>query len=99
MPSTATAELSRPPVFIAFQLGESARAIVEAIVADNPGAIVTEYPAMVKVDSPGRLVIRRDSVEALLGRRWDLQEIHLSLISLSGSIEESDDEFILHWGA
>ncbi|MEJ8857506.1 MmoB/DmpM family protein [Variovorax robiniae] len=97
--TTATAELSRPPVFIALQAGEAARAIVDAIVADNPDAQVNEYPAMVKIDAPGRLVIRRESVEALVGRRWDLQEIHLSLISLSGSIEESDDEFILHWGA
>jgi len=97
--TTATAELSRPPVFIALQTGETARAIVEAIVADNPDATVNDYPAMVKIDSPGRLVIRRASVEALVGRRWDPQEIHLSLISLSGSIEETDDEFILHWGA
>lgn len=97
--TTATAEVSRPPVFIALQTGEAARSIVEAIVADNPEATVTEYPAMVKIDAPGRLVIRRDSVEALVGRRWDLQELHLSLISLSGSIEETDDEFTLHWGA
>ena len=52
-----------------------------------------------KIHAPGRLVIRRESVEALVGRRWDLQELHLSLISLSGSIEETDDEFTLHWGA
>ncbi|QOF80334.1 MmoB/DmpM family protein [Variovorax sp. 38R] len=94
-----TATLSGPPVFIALQTGEAARAIVEAIVTDNPEATVTEYPAMVKIDAPGRLVIRRESVEALVGRRWDLQELHLSLISLSGSIEETDDEFTLHWGA
>lgn len=97
--TNATAELSRPPVFIALQTSETARAIVEAIVADNPDATVVDYPAMVKIDSPGRLVIRRASVEERVGRRWDLQEIHLSLISLSGSIEETDDEFILHWGA
>lgn len=97
--TTATAEVSRPPVFIALQTGEAARAIVEAIVADNPEATITEYPAMVKIDAPGRLVIRRESVQALVGRRWDLQELHLSLISLSGSIEETDDEFTLHWGA
>jgi len=96
--TTAPAELARPPVFIALQTSETARAIVEAIVADNPDATVVDYPAMVKIDSPGRLVIRRASVEERVGRRWDLQEIHLSLISLSGSIEESDDEFILHWG-
>ncbi|MGO4395325.1 MmoB/DmpM family protein [Variovorax sp. M-6] len=97
--TNATAELARPPVFIALQTSETARAIVEAIVADNPDASVVDYPAMVKIDSPGRLVIRRASVEERVGRRWDLQEIHLSLISLSGSIEETDDEFILHWGA
>jgi phenol hydroxylase P2 protein len=97
--TTATAEVSRPPVFIALQTGDAARAIVEAIVTDNPEATVTEYPAMVKIDAPGRLVIRRESVEFLIGRRWDLQELHLSLISLSGSIEETDDEFTLHWGA
>jgi phenol hydroxylase P2 protein len=97
--ATATAELSRTPVFIALQISESARAIVEAIVADNPEASVSEYPAMVKIDAPGRLTLRRATVESLLGRRWDLQELHLSLISLSGSIEETDDEFTLHWGA
>jgi phenol hydroxylase P2 protein len=97
--TTATTELARPPVFIALQTSETARAIVEAIVSDNPDATVTDYPAMVKIDSPGRLVIRRASVEEQVGRRWDVQEIHLSLISLSGSIEETDDEFILHWGA
>jgi phenol hydroxylase P2 protein len=97
--TTATAALSRTPVFIALQISESARAIVEAIVADNPEASVSEYPAMVKIDAPGRLTLRRATVESLLGRRWDLQELHLSLISLSGSIEETDDEFSLHWGA
>ena len=97
--ATATAALSRTPVFIALQISESARAIVEAIVADNPEASVSESPAMVKIDAPGRLTLRRATVESLLGRRWDLQELHLSLISLSGSIEETDDEFTLHWGA
>ena len=96
---SATAELARPPVFIALQTGEAARSITEAILADNPHATLSEFPAMVKIDAPGRLVIRRESVEALLGRRWDLQELHLSLISLSGNIEETDDEFTLHWGA
>ena len=90
---------SRAPVFISLLSNEVSRCIVEAIVADNPEASVSEYPAMVKIDAPGRLTLRRATVESLLGRRWDLQELHLSLISLSGSIEETDDEFTLHWGA
>jgi len=85
------------PVFIALQATDTARAIVAAIVADNPLATVAEYPAMVKIDAPGRLVIRRLSVEERLGRRWDLQEIHLDLISLTGNIDETDEEFSLQW--
>jgi phenol hydroxylase P2 protein len=87
----------RTPVFIALQTTDVSRSIVDAIVADNPLASVTEYPAMVKIDVPGRLVIRRESVEERLGRRWDLQELHLNLISLSGNIDETDDEFSLQW--
>ncbi len=86
-------------VFIALQSTDVSRSIVDAIVADNPEASVVEYPAMVKIDAPHRLVIRRESVEERLGRRWDLQELHLNLISLSGNIDESDDEFSLQWGA
>ena len=32
-----------------------------------------------------------------LGRRFDLQEMHVHLITLSGHIDESDDEFNLSW--
>jgi phenol hydroxylase P2 protein len=99
MTRPATEASGRAPVFIALQSGETARAIVEAIVDDNPEATVNDYPAMVKIDAPGRLVIRRESVEARIGRPWDTQEIHLSLISLSGNIDESDDEFTLYWKA
>lgn len=91
-------DLSRTPVFIALQTNDGTRPIVEAIVADNPHATVVEYPAMVKIDAPGHLVIRRASVEERIGRDWDLQELHLDLISLSGNIDETDDEFRLQWG-
>ena len=84
-------------VFIAFQRNEESRAIVNAIVADNPGARVDEQPAMVKVDMPNRLVIRKSTVEQEIGREFDLQEMHINLITLSGHIDETDDEFTLSW--
>jgi phenol/toluene 2-monooxygenase (NADH) P2/A2 len=83
--------------FIAFQKNEESRCIVEAIVEDNPGAIVSDQPAMVKVDVPGRLVIKRETVEEKLGRAFDLQELQLHLITLSGHLDETDDEFTLSW--
>lgn len=85
------------PVFIAFQANNDTMPIIEAIVADNPGAVLTEMPAMVKIDCPGRLVIKRESIEENLGRDFDLQEMQINLISLAGEIDETDEEFILFW--
>ena len=84
-------------VFIAFQLNDDTRSIIEAILADNPHAVLNEAPAMVKIDAEGSLTIHRSSIEALLGRDFVLQELHLNLISLSGNIDETDDEFTLAW--
>jgi phenol hydroxylase P2 protein len=86
-------------VFIAFQANDDSRPIIEAIEADNPHAVVNAFPAMVKIDAVGRLVIRRESVEERIGRDFDLRELQLNLISLGGNIDETDDEFILEWKA
>jgi phenol hydroxylase P2 protein len=63
-------------VFIIFQTNEETRSIVDAILQDNPNAIVNEQPAMVRIDAPNCLTIRRDSVEEKMGRDFDLQELH-----------------------
>jgi phenol hydroxylase P2 protein len=84
-------------VFIAFQTNDDSRPIIEAIEADNPHAVIHPFPAMVKIDAVGRLVIRRQTIEALIGRDFDLRELQINLISLSGNIDESDDEFVLEW--
>jgi phenol hydroxylase P2 protein len=84
-------------VFIALQANADTISIIEAIMADNPTAVLNEYPAMVKIDAPGRLVVKRESIEEALGRSFDLRELQLNLISLGGSVDESEDEFILEW--
>lgn len=86
-------------VFIAFQTNDDSRPIIEAIEEDNPHAVVNAFPAMVKIDAVGKLVIRRESIEARIGRDFDLRELQINLISLAGNIEETDDEFILEWKA
>ena len=84
-------------VFIAFQTNEETRSIVDAILADNPHATVNQQPAMVKIDAPDQLVVRRSTVEEHMGRPFDLQELHINLITLTGHIDETDDEFTLSW--
>lgn len=94
---TTRPPVSRQPVFIAFQANNDTLPIVEAILADNPSAKLTEMPALVKIDAPGRLVIRRESIEERVGRSFDLREMQINLISLAGEVDESEDEFILQW--
>ena len=84
-------------VFLALQTNEETRPIIEAIERDNPNAVVNRMPAMVKIDAPGRLVLRRSTVEEIMGVDFDLQSFHVNLISLSGNIDESEDELVLEW--
>jgi len=84
-------------VFIAFQSNEDSRPLVDAIVADNPEAQVVYSPGLVKIDAPGKLVIKRETIEEQIGRPYDLQQLHINLVTLSGNIDEDDDQFTLSW--
>jgi len=84
-------------VFIAFQHNEESRPVVDAIVADNPRATVVHSPGLVKIDAPDQLTIRRDSIEAQTGSPFDLQQIHVNLVTLAGYIDEDDDQLTLSW--
>jgi len=86
-------------VFIALQTNEDTRQIIEAIVQDNPHAVVNEQPAMVKIDAEGKLVVRRETIEELIGRPYDLQELQVNLITMSGNLDQTDDEMTLYWNA
>ncbi|MCK9984188.1 MAG: phenol/toluene 2-monooxygenase (NADH) P2/A2 [Azoarcus sp.] len=84
-------------VFIALQANEETRPIIEAIEIDNPLAVVNRQPAMVKIDAPNRLVIRKETIEEQIGREFDLQELHINLITLGGNVTEDDDSLTLSW--
>jgi phenol hydroxylase P2 protein len=84
-------------VSITLQTVGDATAILDAIVNDNPAAIVHPMPSCVKIDCPNKLVINKGSVSERIGREWDVQEIHLSVITLAGNVTEEDDYFSLEW--
>ena len=84
-------------VYIALQDNDESRYIVEAIEEDNPEATVIHMPAMIRIEMEGRLTVNRETVEEKMGRDWDVQELHLNLITLGGNVEEDDDALSLHW--
>ena len=73
-------------VFIAFQANEESRPVVDAIVADNPEAQVVYSPGLVKIDAPGKLVIRRETIEEQTGRPYDLQQLQINDIRPGGAL-------------
>ena len=84
-------------VFLVLQANDDTRPIVEAVVNDNPLAMLDEQPGMVRIFAPGTLSVHRESVEELIGRSFDLQELHIHMISISGHVDESDDTLTLTW--
>ncbi len=84
-------------VFIAFQDNEDSRPIIEAILADNTEAEASYPTGLVKIVAPDSLVIRRTTIEELIGRSFNLQQIHVNLVTLSGHIDEDDDQLSLSW--
>ncbi len=84
-------------VYIALQDNDESRYIVEAIEEDNPEATVIYMPAMIRIEMDGRLSVNRETVEEKMGRDWDVQELHINLITLGGNVDEDDDSLTLHW--
>ncbi|HPB72389.1 MAG TPA: MmoB/DmpM family protein [Phycicoccus sp.] len=82
------------PVGVDIQENEQNRPVIEAIEADNPKATVRYLPGMVRIQSPGELVINRETVEERLGREWETHEFQLAIISYFGHIKEWDDDQI-----
>ena len=55
-------------------------------------------PGLVRMTSPGRLVVSREAVEAKLGRDWETHEFQLAIVSYFGHIQEwDDDEIVIAW--
>lgn len=98
MTSSATIPAGERPVGVDIQESEQNRAVIEALEADNENSSVIHMPGLVRVTSPGRLVLRRETVEERLGREWETHEFQLAIISYFGHIKEwDDDEIVIAW--
>ena len=84
-------------VYIALQDNDESRYIVEAIEEVNEDCTIIHMPAMIRIEREHKLVVSREVVEEKMGRDWDIQELHLNLITLGGNVDEDDDLFTLEW--
>ena len=84
-------------VYLALQDNEESHYIVEAIEEDNPDATVIYLPAMIRIENEGHLAVKRETVEEKMGRDWEVQALHVNLITLGGNVDEDDDALTLTW--
>lgn len=78
--------------------GEQTMPLIEAITTDNPAAVVSRMPGLVRVQVPTAMTIRRETVESKLGREWETQDFQMSIVSYFGHISDwDDDEIVIKW--
>lgn len=69
--------------------GALARAVIEAAELDNPDRTLTvdDKLAYVRVSTDGELLLRRATIEEMLGKPFRMSELEVELSSFSGRIE------------
>lgn len=78
--------------------GSAVTAILEAIQQDNEGTVIDDFGPFYKVKVPLRMVVKRETVEELLGQDWDMDQMHIHMASYFGFFEEWDqDQIIIKW--
>ena len=77
--------------------GEIAMAACDAIEEDNPDKeiLIEDHRTYLRVEAEGGLIIRRETMEAILGRPFNMQELEVNLSGFSGQIET--DEHFMRW--
>jgi len=76
-----------------FRTGELASAAIDALEEDNPDKefVIEDRVAYVRVATDHECVIRRSTMEEMLGRPFELQELETVLGSFSGQIDAQQE--------
>lgn len=74
--------------------GALAKAVAEAAEADNPGKSITvdDKVAYVRISTDGEMVLRRQTIEEMLGKPFRMSELEVELSSFAGRIDMSADQ-------
>jgi phenol hydroxylase P2 protein len=82
--------------YVGMDLDTSGGSIVTAIIAAiqevNEGVIVEDYMVYKKVKAPGKMVLKRETVEEHLGADFEMDRVHMVMSSCFGFITDWDEE-------
>jgi len=76
-----------------FRPGELADAAIEALEADNPDRKfhIEDRVGYIRIETDNECLIRRETMEEVLGRPFEMQELETILGSFAGRIQAEQD--------
>lgn len=82
-----------------FRSGELADAAIQALEIDNPEKEfeIDDEVAYVRVATESECIIQRETMEEILGREFDMQELEIVLASFAGQIEADQDHMRFYY--
>ena len=74
--------------------GALAKAVAEAAEVDNPDKTISidDKVAYVRISTDGEMVLRRATIEEMLGKPFQMFELEVELSSFSGRIENGSEQ-------
>ena len=74
--------------------GALAKAVAEAAEVDNPDKEISidDKVAYVRISTEGEMVLRRKTIEEMLGKPFRMSEIEVELSSFSGKIDTTVEQ-------
>lgn len=74
--------------------GALAKAVAEAAEIDNPGKVIAldDKLAYLRISTEGEMILRRETIEEMLGKPFRMSELEVELSSFSGRIENNAEQ-------
>lgn len=73
--------------------GALAKAVFEAAEVDNPGKtiLVEDKVAYIRIQTEDEMILRRETIEEMLGKPFKLNQLEVDMASFAGRIETKAD--------
>jgi len=73
--------------------GALAKAVVEAAEADNPDRVIVvdDKVAYVRISTDGEMILRRATIEEMLGQPFQMRDLEVELSSFAGRIDNAEE--------
>lgn len=73
--------------------GALAKAVAEAAEVDNPERVIAidDKVAYVRISTDGEMILRRATIEEMLGQPFQMRDLEVELSSFSGRIDNAEE--------